>query len=118
MSKIFLYAFGFVVLGLVIFALKERLGKRAFKVFWLLCAGLFVLILFYEFSVFQKSKQNEVLLAAFSSGKVLRCKDSQQRNFNVSSVNFTYDYGTKSFVSKEKSVVAQIFSIKKCEFYE
>ena len=118
MSKIFLYAFGFILLALIVFALKERLGKRAFKVFGALCAGLFALILIYEFSLFQKSKQNEVLLAAFSSGKVLHCKDSRQRDFNVSSANFTYDYGTKSFISKEKSVVAQIFSIKKCEFYE
>ncbi len=118
MSKIFLYAFGFVLLGLVVFALKERLGKRAFKVFGALCGLLFLLILFYEFSLFQKSKQNEALLSAFSSGKALRCKDSQQKDFNVSSANFTYDYGTKSFVGKEKSVSAQIFSIKKCEFYE
>ena len=118
MAKILIYVLGFVLLGLVVFALRERLGKRAFKTFAALCVALFIVILGYEFGVYQKSKQNEALLLAFSSDKALLCKDASKNEFNVSVENFNYDYGTKSFISKEKGVKAQIFSIKECELNE
>ena len=118
MAKILIYVLGFVLLGLVVFALRERLGKRAFKIFAGLCVALFIVILGYEFGVYQKSKQNEALLLAFSNGKALLCKDASKNELNVSVENFNYDYGTKSFISKEKGVKAQIFSIKECEFNE
>lgn len=118
MAKILIYVLGFVLLGLVVFALRERLGKRAFKTFAALCVALFIVILGYEFGIYQKSKENEALLLAFSSGKNLLCKDASKNELNVSVENFNYDYGTKSFISKDKSVRVQIFNIKECEFSE
>ena len=71
----------------------------------------FALIGVYEISGAKKDKKHEQLLLAFSNSKPLKCQ-----NTSVSKDKFNYDYGTKSFISKDKSVRVLILSIKECEF--
>ena len=118
MAKILIYVLVLILFALISYSLKERLKKGALWLFVGLCVALFIVILGYEFGVYQKSKQNEALLLAFSNGKNLLCKDTSKNELNVSVEKFNYDYGTKSFISKEKGVKAQIFSIKECKFNE
>ena len=118
MAKILIYVLVLILFALISYSLKERLKKGALWLFVGLCVALFIVILGYEFGVYQKSKQNEALLLAFSSGKVLLCEDTSKNELNVSVENFNYDYGTKSFISKDKSVRVLIFHIKECELDE
>lgn len=111
MAKILIYALIIVLLALLSYALKERLGKRAVPLFIALCFAGFALIGVYEISGAKKDKKHEQLLLAFSNSKPLKCQ-----NTSVSKDKFNYDYGTKSFISKDKSVRVLILSIKECEF--
>ena len=112
MAKILIYALIIVLFALISYAaLKERLGKRAVPFFAALCFAGFALIGVYEISGAKKDKKHEQLLLAFSNSKPLKCQ-----NTSVSKDKFNYDYGTKSFISKDKSVRVLILSIKECEF--
>lgn len=111
MAKILIYALIIVLFALISYALKERLGKRAAPFFIALCFAGFALIGVYEISGAKKDKKHEQLLLAFSNSKPLKCQ-----NTSVSKDKFNYDYGTKSFISKDKSVRVLILSIKECEF--
>lgn len=111
MAKILIYALIIVLFALISYALKERLGKRAVPLFIALCFAGFALIGVYEISGAKKDKKHEQLLLAFSNSKPLKCQ-----NTSVSKDKFNYDYGTKSFISKDKSVRVLILSIKECEF--
>ena len=110
MAKILIYALIIVLFALISYALKERLGKRAVPFFIALCFAGFALIGVYV-SGAKKDKKHEQLLLAFSNSKPLKCQ-----NTSVSKDKFNYDYGTKSFISKDKSVKVLILSIKECEF--
>lgn len=111
MAKILIYALIIVLFALISYALKERLGKGAVPFFVALCFAGFALIGVYEISGAKKDKKHEQLLLAFSNSKPLKCQ-----NTSVSKDKFNYDYGTKSFISKDKSVRVLILSIKECEF--
>ena len=111
MAKILIYALIIVLFALLSYALKERLGKSAVPFFIALCFAGFALIGVYEISGAKKDKKHEQLLLAFSNSKSLKCQ-----NTSVSKDKFNYDYGTKSFISKDKSVRVLILSIKECEF--
>lgn len=111
MAKILIYALIIVLFALISYALKERFGKRAVPFFIALCFAGFALIGVYEISGAKKDKKHEQLLLAFSNSKPLKCQ-----NTSVSKDKFNYDYGTKSFISKDKSVRVLILSIKECEF--
>lgn len=111
MAKILIYALIIVLFALISYALKERLGKMAVPFFIALCFAGFALIGVYEISGAKKDKKHEQLLLAFSNSKPLKCQ-----NTSVSKDKFNYDYGTKSFISKDKSVRVLILSIKECEF--
>ena len=115
MAKILIYVLLVASFGFISYALKEKLGKKAFVLFWLLCGGLFIVIIAYELSISRFDKRQEQLLLDFSSGKNLICKDFDSKDFNVSVDKFNYDYGTKSFVSKDKNIRVQIFSVKACK---
>lgn len=111
MAKILIYALIIVLFALISYVLKERFGKRAVPFFIALCFAGFALIGVYEISGAKKDKKHEQLLLAFSNSKPLKCQ-----NTSVSKDKFNYDYGTKSFISKDKSVRVLILSIKECEF--
>lgn len=111
MAKILIYTLIIVLFALISYALKERLGKRAVLFFIALCFASFALIGVYEISGAKKDKKHEQLLLVFSNSKPLKCQ-----NTSVSKDKFNYDYGTKSFISKDKSVRVLILSIKECEF--
>lgn len=111
MAKILIYALIIALFALIAYALRERLGKRALPFFIVLCIVGFAGIGVYELSGKSKDKKHEQLLLAFSNSKPLKCQ-----NISVTKDKFNYDYGTKSFISKDKSVRALILSIKECEF--
>lgn len=111
MAKFLIYTLIIVLFALISYALKERLGKKAVPFFVALCFAGFALIGVYEMSGAKKDKKHEQLLLAFSNSKPLKCQ-----NTSVSKDKFNYDYGTKSFISKDKSVRVLILSIKECEF--
>ena len=113
MAKILIYVLGFVLLGLVVFALRERLGKRALPFFIFLCVLGFAGIGVYELRGKSKDEKHEQILLYFSNSMPLKCQ-----NTSVSKDKFNYDYGTKSFISKDKSVRVLIFHIKECELDE
>lgn len=113
MAKILIYALIIAFFALVSYALRERLGSKALPFFVILCVASFALIGVYELRGKSKDKKHEQILLAFSNSKSIKCQ-----NTSISKENFNYDYGTKSFISKDKSVRVLIFSIKECEFDE
>lgn len=109
MAKMLIYLLVIALFGLLSYALKERLGKKALPFFIFLCVLGVVGIGIYEFSAKSKDKKHEQILLAFSNSKALKCQ-----NTRVTKDKFNYDYGTKSFIIKDKSVRALIFNIKEC----
>ena len=67
MAKILIYVLLVALFGFISYALKEKLGKKAFVLFWLLCGGLFLVIIAYELSISRFDKRQEQLLLDFSS---------------------------------------------------
>lgn len=113
MAKILLYLLVICLFALLAYVLRERLGKRALPFFIALCVLGIVGIIFYELSVKNKDKKHEEILLAFANSKALICK-----NVAVTKDKFNYDYGTKSFIIKDKSVKSLIFNIKECSLYD
>lgn len=113
MAKILIAFLLILFFALVSYALRERLGSKALPLFIILCVAGFTLIGVYELSGKSKDKKHEQILLAFSNSKPIKCQ-----NTSISKENFNYDYGTKSFISKDKSVRALIFSIEECDFDE
>lgn len=113
MAKMLIYVLIIALFGFISYALKERLGKKALPLFIALCVLGFVGIGIYELNGAKKGEKHEQILLAFSNSKPLKCQ-----NTSVSKDKFNYDYGTKSFISKDKSVRALIFNIKECELID
>ena len=113
MAKMLIYVLIIALFGLLSYALKERLGKRALPFFIFLCVLGFAGIGVYELGGVKKGEKHEQILLYFSNSKPLKCQ-----NTSVSKDKFNYDYGTKSFISKDKSVRVLIFHIKECELDE
>lgn len=109
MAKLLIIIFLVLLFALISYALRERLGKKALPFFIFLCVVCAVGIGIYEFSTKNKDKKHEQLLLAFSNSKTLKCQ-----NTSVTKDKFNYDYGTKSFIIKDKSVRALIFHIREC----
>ena len=113
MAKMLIYVLIIALFGLLSYALKERLGKRALPFFIFLCVLGFAGIGVYELGGVKKGEKHEQILLYFSNSMPLKCQ-----NTSVSKDKFNYDYGTKSFISKDKSVRVLIFHIKECELNE
>jgi len=113
MAKI-LFLFSILVcFALLCFWLRKKLGKKlAALLFVVLFLAFFIFILCFEYKSFKQSLDRDKLIIAFNQAQNLKCK-----NIKVHKDNFNYEFGTSSFVSKDKneSLKALIFSIKDCE---
>lgn len=109
MMKILIYLLVFCLFALLSFALRNKLGAKVVPFFVILCVLSVAGAVFYELNLKSKKRQYEKLLLAFSNSKELICKENV-----VSKDKFNYDYGTKSFIIKDKSVKLLIFNIKEC----
>lgn len=111
MSRFFLYLLIILILALITFALREKLGKKTKLFFGILLVIFIVLAVFFEFENTQKSRLRTDIIVAFNQNKNILCKD-----INVSKAYFNYEFGTGSFISKDnnQSFNSLIIDIKDC----
>ncbi|EAH7345705.1 hypothetical protein ACWYAX_000564 [Campylobacter jejuni] len=111
MSRFFLYFLIILILALITFALREKLGKKTKPFFGILLVIFIVLAVFFEFESTQKSHLRTDIIVAFNQNKNILCKD-----INVSKAYFNYEFGTGSFISKDnnQSFNSLIIDIKDC----
>ncbi|ENU5494627.1 hypothetical protein ACE348_000082 [Campylobacter jejuni] len=111
MSRILLYLLIILILALIAFALREKLGKKTKPFFSVLLVIFIVLAAFFEFQNTQKSHLRTNIIVAFNQNKNILCKD-----INVSKAYFNYEFGTGSFISKDnnQSFNSLIIDIKDC----
>ncbi|HDZ4936384.1 hypothetical protein OLP40_00265 [Campylobacter jejuni] len=111
MSRILLYLLIILILALITFALREKLGKKTKPFFGILLVIFVVLAVFFEFENTQKSHLRIDIIVAFNQNKNILCKD-----INVSRAYFNYEFGTGSFISKDnnQSFNSLIIDIKDC----
>ncbi|HDZ5112094.1 TPA: hypothetical protein RTH35_001030 [Campylobacter jejuni] len=111
MSRILLYLLIILILALITFALREKLGKKIKPFFGILLVIFVVLAVFFEFENTQKSHLRIDIIVAFNQNKNILCKD-----INVSRAYFNYEFGTGSFISKDnnQSFNSLIIDIKDC----
>lgn len=111
MSRFFLYLLIILILALITFALREKLGKKIKPFFGVLLVIFIALAVFFEFENTQKSHLRTDIIVAFNQNKNILCKD-----INVSKKYFNYEFGTGSFISKDnnQSFNSLIIDIKDC----
>ncbi|ECO2124716.1 hypothetical protein FX907_03705 [Campylobacter jejuni] len=111
MSRFFLYFLIILILALITFALREKLGKKTKPFFGILLVIFIVLAVFFEFENTQKNHLRTDIIVAFNQNKNILCKD-----INVSKAYFNYEFGTGSFISKDnnQSFNSLIIDIKDC----
>ncbi|EAJ7528990.1 integral membrane protein [Campylobacter jejuni subsp. doylei] len=111
MSRFFLYFLIILILALIAFVLREKLGKNTKPFFGILLVIFIALAVFFEFENTQKSHLKTDIIVAFNQNKNILCKD-----INVSKAYFNYEFGTGSFISKDnnQSFNSLIIDIKDC----
>ncbi|EJE0408623.1 hypothetical protein M4J63_000187 [Campylobacter coli] len=111
MSRFFLYLLIILILALITFALREKLGKKTKPFFGILLVIFIVLAVFFEFENTQKSYLRTDIIVAFNQNKNILCKD-----INISKAYFNYEFGTGSFISKDnnQSFNSLIIDIRDC----
>ena len=112
MSRFFLYFLIILILALITFALREKLGKKTKPFFFGIFFVIFIFLsVFFEFENTQKSHLRTDIIVAFNQNKNILCKD-----INVSKAYFNYEFGTGSFISKDnnQSFNSLIIDIKDC----
>ncbi|EAL2823794.1 hypothetical protein A0F06_06925 [Campylobacter jejuni] len=111
MSRFFLYFLIILILALITFALREKLGKKTKPFFGILLVIFIVLVVFFEFENTQKNHLRTDIIVAFNQNKNILCKD-----INISKAYFNYEFGTGSFISKDnnQSFNSLIIDIKDC----
>ncbi|EDP3706735.1 hypothetical protein HPV77_000071 [Campylobacter jejuni] len=111
MSRFFLYLLIILILALITFVLREKLGKKTKPFFGVLLVIFIVLAVFFEFENTQKRHLRTDIIVAFNQNKNILCKD-----INVSKAYFNYEFGTGSFISKDnnQSFNSLIIDIKDC----
>ncbi|HED1145127.1 TPA: hypothetical protein R4O95_000351 [Campylobacter jejuni] len=111
MSRFFLYLLIILILALITFVLREKLGKKTKPFFGILLVIFIVLAVFFEFENTQKSHLRTDIIVAFNQNKNILCKD-----INISKAYFNYEFGTGSFISKDnnQSFNSLIIDIKDC----
>ncbi|MFY4724299.1 hypothetical protein [Campylobacter jejuni] len=111
MSRFFLYLLIILILALIAFALREKLGKKTKSFFGILFIIYIILVVFFEFENTKKSHLRTDIIVAFNQNKNILCK-----NVNVSKAYFNYEFGTGSFISKDnnRSFNSLIIDIKDC----
>ncbi len=75
MSRVFLYFLIILILALITFALREKLGKKTKPFFGILLVIFIVLAVFFEFENTQKSHLRTDIIVAFNQNKNILCKD-------------------------------------------
>ncbi|HEB7694454.1 hypothetical protein [Campylobacter coli] len=111
MSRFFLYLLIILILALITFALREKLGKKTKPFFGILLVIFIVLAVFFECENTQKSHLRTDIIVAFNQNKNILCKD-----INISKAYFNYEFGTGSFISKDnnQSFNSLIIDIRDC----
>ncbi|EAI7922827.1 hypothetical protein CRG14_01000 [Campylobacter coli] len=111
MSRFFLYLLIILILALITFALREKLGKKTKPFFGILLVIFIVSAVFFEFENTQKSHLRTDIIVAFNQNKNILCKD-----INISKAYFNYEFGTGSFISKDnnQSFNSLIIDIRDC----
>lgn len=112
MSRVLFYLLIILILALIAFALREKLGSKT-KPFFALLLGIFIILaVFFEMKNTQKSHLRTDIIVAFNQNKNILCKD-----INVSKAYFNYEFGTGSFISKDnnQSFNSLIIDIKDCK---
>ncbi|HEA7996590.1 TPA: hypothetical protein RZJ88_000712 [Campylobacter coli] len=111
MSRFFLYLLIILILALITFALREKLGKKTKPFFGILLVIFIVLAVFFEIENTQKSHLRTDIIVAFNQNKNILCKD-----INISKAYFNYEFGTGSFISKDnnQSFNSLIIDIRDC----
>ena len=110
MAKIFIFILIILILALIAFSLRKKLGKKTKPFFIALLAIFIIFAVLFESKNLKLSDKKQDLLYAFNQGKALKCKD-----FNVSKEHFNYEIGTSSFVAKSKEFKGVVLDIRKCE---
>ncbi|MBS4234855.1 hypothetical protein [Campylobacter vulpis] len=110
MAKILIFILVILCLALISFALRKKLGKKTKPFFIALLVIFIIFAVIFENKNLKLSDKKQDLLYAFHQGKVLKCKD-----FNVSKEHFNYEFGTSSFVAKNKEFKGVVLDIRKCE---
>lgn len=112
MSKIIFFIAVILILALITYALREKLGNKT-KPFFISLVVLFVVFaVFYEMRNLKKASLTQDIVIAFNQGKEILCKD-----INVSNKYFNYEYGTGSFVSKDNNISfkSMLIDVRDCE---
>lgn len=112
MGRIFFYIFIILILALIAYVLREKLGSKTKPFFGILLVLMIVFAVFYEMKNIKNSNLAQEIIVAFNQGKEITCRD-----FNVSNKYFNYEFGTGSFVSKDnnESFKSLIIDVRNCE---
>ncbi|KAA6225364.1 MULTISPECIES: hypothetical protein [unclassified Campylobacter] len=112
MSRVVIFLLCAFAILIFVYALREKLGKKAKPAFFILFLLLILGIGIFEYKNIVKGHKQDDLLIAFNQGKSLICK-----NIIVESSNFNYEFGTSSFISKDinKSLKFLVLDIKDCK---
>lgn len=102
---LFLVLAAFILIVLAIS--NDRLNWRSKLTILAICILCFIAIFLYNADDKKSSQNINSLLYEFNSQKSLKCGE-----FKVNKESFNYEFGTQSFVSKDKSGV--IIPIKNC----
>ncbi|EAH7653875.1 hypothetical protein GFU71_05350 [Campylobacter coli] len=111
MSKVLLYVLIILILALIAFSLRKKLGKHAKTLFGVLLVVFIFLAVLFEVRNSQKSHLRNDIIVAFNQNKNILCKD-----INISKAYFNYEFGTGSFISKDnnQSFNSLIIDIRDC----
>lgn len=113
MTKILIFTLIVLLLTLVSFTLRKKLGNKTKPFFILLLIIFIIFAVLFEGKNLKMSDKKQDLLYAFHQGKILKCKD-----FNVSKTHFNYEFGTSSFIAKSKEFKGVVLDIRKCELVD
>ncbi|MBO7154983.1 MAG: hypothetical protein J6V67_03740 [Campylobacter sp.] len=96
-----------VVVLIVLAISSQRLNWRSKLSILAVCVVLFVTGFLYNVDDERRSNDIQVLLTEFNTKDSINCGD-----LNISKKSYNYEFGTQSFVAKDKSGI--IIPIQKC----
>ncbi|MBP3676173.1 MAG: hypothetical protein J6I71_06830 [Campylobacter sp.] len=96
-----------VVVLIVLAISSQRLNWRSKLSILAVCVVLFITGFLYNADDERRSNDIQVLLTEFNTKDSIECQD-----YNISKKNYNYEFGTQSFIAKDKSGI--IIPIQKC----
>lgn len=96
-----------VVVLIVLAISSQRLNWRSKLSILGVCGVLFVAGFLYNAGDERRSSDIQALLAEFNTKEAIKCGD-----LNISKKSYNYEFGTQSFIAKDKSGI--IIPIQKC----